>query len=83
MTAMSSAPRSLRTSVTRGKQVAVGPGEAAQAYEVHILLHGRRGDLFRGLVAARVDHLEPGVPKTAGEDPGAPVMSVEARFWPP
>ena len=45
---------------------------------VGVLLEGRLGDLLRGLVQTRVDHLEPGVAQCPGDDLGATIVAVEA-----
>jgi hypothetical protein len=58
----------------------VGTGQATQADEVNILLNSRRGDLFGGLVAARVDYFITGIPKGPGENSRPAVMAVQTGF---
>ena len=55
----------------------MGSGQDGQADGVGVLLNDGCGDLLRRLVQARVDDLEAGFPKSAGDYPGATVVTVE------
>ncbi len=58
----------------------VRAGEDAEPDAVHIFLEGRVDDHLRRLAQAGVDDFHAGVAQRAGNDLGATVVAVEARF---
>ena len=60
--------------------VHVRAAQDRQADDVGILLQRGRGDLLGRLPQAGIDHLHAGIPQRAGDDLGAAVVAVEARF---
>jgi len=63
-----------------GAEGVVRAGEDGEADHVDVFLGGGGGDHFGCLAQARVDDFHAGVAESAGDDFGAAVVTVEARF---
>ena len=71
-------PLARSRSIRPGTERVVRAGKNREADDVHVFLHGGRGDHLRRLPQAGVNHFHAGVAQGAGDHFGAAVVAVEA-----